>query len=252
MNDYSWISVIGVGLITGIGLIIGSVLGTYSNLSHSSISRMMSLGAGMLMAAAIVELVVEIFDNNPKVVSVAMMFGAASFSFGNYLLSKFNAENRKRCGECVAQPNEIENPGSGLAIALGTIMDAIPESLVLGLVLNSQGISVPLIAAIAIGNAPEAMSSSSGMKLAGRSVGWILTLWIGLALASSLLTLVGYELHGFLNKNFVDFTQAFGAGAILSMISEVLLPEASHKAPTCGGLLVASGFTGILLFGLLK
>lgn len=249
MSHYSWIYVVGIGLITGIGLIVGSVLGVYSNLKHSTISRIMSLGAGMLMSAAIVELVIEIFNDNPKVVSFAIIFGSMCFSFGNFLLSKFSAANRKRCGECIAQPNEIDNPGSGIAIALGTVMDAVPESLVLGMVLKSQGVSIPLIAAITIGNAPEAISSSSGMKSAGRSVVWIFSLWLGLALASGALTLVGYELHELLNKNFVDFIQAFGAGAILSMISEVLLPEASHDAPPFGGLIVASGFIGILLFG---
>lgn len=251
MNEYSGIEVFSIGLITGLGLIIGSLIGIYSKIKHSSISQIMSLGAGMLMSAAIVELVVDIFHAKPLLVSLSLLFGSISFSLGNYILSKFKASNRKRCGECVSQPSEEESPNSGLAIAIGTIMDAIPESLVLGLVLKAQGLSLPLIAAITIGNAPEALSSSSGMKLANRPVKWILSLWIGLAVVSGLLTLLGYKLHESLDENFVAATQAFGAGAILSMISEVLLPEASHDAPPFGGLIVSIGFLGILIFGIL-
>lgn len=251
MQNFSLIEVFSIGLITGLGLIFGSIIGIYSNIKHSNISQIMSLGAGMLMSAAIVELVVKIFHEKPLLVCLSILFGSISFSFGNYLLSKFKASSRKRCGECVAQPTEEEAPNSGFAIAIGTIMDAIPESIVLGLVLKTQGLSLPLIAAITIGNAPEALSSSSGMKLANRPVKWILTIWIGLAFGSGILTVFGYLLNDLLIENFISAAQAFGAGAILSMISEVLLPEASHEAPPFGGLIVSIGFLVILLFGIL-
>jgi ZIP family zinc transporter len=43
------------------------------------------------------------------------------------------AGRRNRCGDCVSQPSEAEHSGSGQAIALGVILDGIPESLVIGL-----------------------------------------------------------------------------------------------------------------------
>jgi len=249
INNYSSVFVLGIGLITGLGLILGAGIGVYSNLKHTYVARVMSLGAGMLLSAAIVELVIDIFNKKPLMTGLSLLAGAVSFSIGNLILSWYNAKNRKRCGECVSQPSEEDAPNSGLAIALGTFMDAVPESLVLGMSLKSQGFSLPLLIAITIGNAPEAMSSSSGMKSSGRSIRWIFSLWIGLALASSLLTFVGYKLHELLNQNVEYFMQAFGAGAILSMICEVLLPEAAHDSPAFGGVIASLGFISILLFG---
>ena len=56
-------------------------------------------------------------------------------------------------------------------------MDAIPEALVLGLTLKTHRPEAALIAAIALGNLPEAISGSAGMEAAGRSVKWILGVW---------------------------------------------------------------------------
>ena len=61
---------------------------------------------------------------------LTLLIGAASFSAGNAWLSAQGAQHRKRFGECVAQPTEAEMPNSGLAIAMGTAMDAVPEALV--------------------------------------------------------------------------------------------------------------------------
>jgi ZIP family zinc transporter len=81
---------------------------------------------------------------------------------------KKEVHNRKRCG-CVLQPSENDVPGSGLAITLGTVMDAVPEGIVLGLSLFTQGVNLPLILAIALGNLPEAISGSVGMLVASRT-----------------------------------------------------------------------------------
>jgi len=68
----------------------------------------------------------------------------------------------------VSQPSEAERPDSGLAIAMGTAMDAVPEALVLGLVLQMNGPDAALIAAITLGNLPEAMSASAGSAAQNR------------------------------------------------------------------------------------
>jgi ZIP family zinc transporter len=52
-------------------------------------------------------------------------------SVSNALLARFGAGHRKRCGDCVQQPRESQQPGSGVAIALGNALDGLPEALVL-------------------------------------------------------------------------------------------------------------------------
>lgn len=234
------------------GIILGSFVGTRFSFTHKSIAKTMAIAAGLLIAAATIELVIEAV----KVVTlfpaiVAFTIGAFGFSFGNSYLSNQGAQNRKRCGECVAQPSEEEQPGSGLAITLGTAMDAIPESIVLGITFFTMGIKYPLIIAIALGNFPESLSGSVGMLHAGRKRIWIYKIWGGVALMSVLLTIFGFVLAQSLPPYIVGFLQLFGAGALIAMVSETLIPEAFHESPSYTGTLVAIGFVLLLVVNLI-
>jgi zinc transporter, ZIP family len=108
-------------------------------------------------------------------------------------------------------------PNSGLAIAMGTAMDAVPEALVLGLVLHAHGPDAALI-----------------------------------AVATALLTGAGFALAGVLTEDTALLLQAFGAGALLAMVSETLLPEAAHEGPGYSGLVTAIGFAALLLLTVLS
>ena len=235
------------GAVTAAGIVVGAFLGVYAPLSHRSISRAMSLGAGLLLAAAAVELAAEVTRVSPVVGVAALLVGAAAFSTANAWLSRRGAKDRKRCGECVAQPTEAEVPSSGLAIAMGTAMDAVPEALVLGISLHAHGPNAALIAAITLGNLPEAMSASAGMRAARRSVRWILGLWLLISAATTVLTGVGYAFAGVITAHDALLLQAFGAGALLAMVAETLLPEAAHEGPAFSGLTAAVGFGALLL-----
>ena len=247
----SIITAIAWGGVPAAGIMLGTLFGIFAPLTHGTIARSMSVGAGLLLAAATVELAAEVFKVTPYMGVLALLIGAAAFSAGNAWLSSRGAQHRKRCGECVAQPSEAEMPNSGLAIAMGTAMDAVPEALVLGLVLYSHGPEVALIVAITLGNLPEAMSASAGMRAANRSVGWILWLWGLIAAATALLTGAGFAMAGTLTENTALLLQAFGAGALLAMVSETLLPEAAHEGPAYSGLVTALGFAALLLVALL-
>jgi len=98
------------------------------------------------------------------------------FSASNALLARFGAAHRKRCGDCVQQPAESQQPGSGVAIALGNGLDAIPEAMVLGIALWDRVVPLALVIASSVGNFPVALSSTAGMRAAGRSYTYIFLL----------------------------------------------------------------------------
>lgn len=231
------------------GILLGAIIGLKAHLSHHLIAKIVALACGLLIATATLEL----FQSAIRHISVisgvaALLVGSLAFSFANSLVSKIGAKNRKRCGVCVAQPSEMSNPGSGLAIMIGTAMDAVPEALVLGLSLKTQGIQYALILAIAFGNLPEAISASSGMKEAGRSQKWIFGLWSLVSIGTIILTLLGFVLAEHLSSELVAILELFGAGALLSMVSETLIPEATHDSPKYVGFIIALGFSLILMF----
>ena len=107
---------------------------------------------------------------------MGLLCGAAVFSFVNWLLSRRGAQHRKRCGECVEQPKEEQQPGSGLAIAAGTFLDGVPEGVVLGLgVLHHGAPGLGTVAAffVAIGHSPASQLVET--QLATHHGGYVVT-----------------------------------------------------------------------------
>ncbi len=239
---------LGWGALSSVGLMIGAVAGAFSGLSHFTIARAMSVAAGLLLNAALLELAGEAIRIAGSVPAVSsLLLGAAVFSAANALLARFGATNRKRCGECTPQVSEEQQPGSGRAIALGTAIDAVPEALVLGLALRHPDFPSELLIAIAVGNLPEALSGAAGMRLAGRSYRYILFLWSMIALGTAVATAAGYAALGHLGQSAPPYLQAFGAGALLAMTAETMIPEAFHNSPRFSGFLAAVGFCVVLL-----
>jgi len=239
---------LGWGALSSVGLLIGVVVGAYARLPHHTIALATSVGAGLLLAAATLELATEAIRIAGPVPAVAsLLLGAAVSSTANALLARFGAANRKRCGECTPQPSEKQRPGSGLAILLGTAIDAVPEALVLGFTLRHRDFPLALLIAIVVGNLTEALSGAAGMRHAGRSRRYILLLWSAIAIGAAVATAAGYAALGYLGQSSAPYLQAFGAGALLAMTAETMIPEAFHNGPRFSGLLAAIGFCVVLL-----
>src|SRR5215510_9776262 len=119
----------GRGLLSASGLLVGAVGGYYASLQHRTIARVMTFAAGVLLAVVAVDLLIEARDvASLHWMVMGLLFGAAVFSWVNWLLSLRGAKHRKRCGECVEQPTEEQQPGSGLAITAGTFLDGVPKA----------------------------------------------------------------------------------------------------------------------------
>jgi zinc transporter, ZIP family len=132
------------------------------------------------------------------------------------------------------------NPAT--ALALGAFLDGIPEQLVLGLGIALGGsVGVGLIAAIFVSNLPEAIGSASAMRRRGRDGPTIMRLWCAVAFVCALSTLVGYALADSLSPELQGALNGFAAGALLVMLTDSMVPEAS-KAGRTAGLATAFGF----------
>lgn len=243
-----WLQAAGWGALSASGLLIGAVGGYYTHLQHSVIARTMTFAAGVLLAVVAAELVIDASGPSSRHTVVAMLCGAAIFSCVNWWLASRGAADRKRCGECVAQPVEAEQPGSGLAIAAGTFLDGVPEGMVLGLSVVQQGApGLETVAAFFLANIPEALSSSAGMRHAGRPARYVFAVWSGIALMIGLaaaIASIALQGTGAVARGTVD---AFAAGAILALVSETMIPEAFHGSPPFNGLLLVVGFVALLI-----
>ena len=236
------------GAVSSIGLLIGAIVGSLSRLPHHAIAMAMSVGAGLLLAGVSLKVAADaIRIAGPASAALSLLLGATIVSASNALLARFGAAHRKRCGDCVQQPAESQRPGSGVAIALGNALDAVPEALVLGMALRSRMVPLALVFALSLGNFPEALSSASGLRSAGRSYTYILVLWSAIAIGTAATVAAGFVGFGSLSQAWPPRLQAFGAGALLAMTAETMIPEAFHDSPRFSGLLAASGFCLLLL-----
>jgi ZIP family zinc transporter len=236
-----------LGGVSSTGLLVGAIAGAFSRRSHHAIAMGMSIGAGLLLAAVSLKVTTDaIRIAGPLAAALSLLLGAAAFSGGNALLAQFGAAHRKRCGECVQQPSESQQPGSGVAIALGNALDAVPEAMVLGIALRDPVVPLALVIAFSAGNVPGALSSTAGMRAAGRSKTYVFLLWTAITIGAAAAIAAGYLAFGSLSHAWPPRLQAFGAGALLAMAAETMIPEAFHNSPRFSGLLAAFGF-GLLL-----
>jgi hypothetical protein len=119
-------------------------------------------------------------------VALGLLAGSVVFSAGDMALGRMGGGDRKHSGGRQAD-------GSGPAIVLGTVLDWIPESMVLGLtVLTGGAVSVAFLVAVALSNVPEAVAASSGLSRSGWTTRRILGLWLLVTVVSGLASLVGF------------------------------------------------------------
>lgn len=230
------------GLVAGGALVLGAAIAWAVRVPQKVVASVMAFGAGVLISALAFDLVDEAETTGGLVPTVlGFIAGAVVYVAANVVLARHGARHRKRSG--AEQTSESEQSGSGAAIAIGALLDGIPESVVLGLsLLGGGGVGVPVLAAIFISNLPEGLSSAAGMKRNGRSARYVFGVWGGIAVASGLAGMLGSLLLQGASPATIAVITAVAAGAILTMVADTMIPEAFERTHIYAGLLVTVGF----------
>lgn len=230
------------GLLAGSALLVGAACGYYLRVPRRVVAGVMAFGSGVLISALSFELMDEAFRRGGYDSTAAgFLGGAVAYTAANGALARYGARHRKRSGG--QQPSEGDDPGSGLAIAVGSLLDGVPESIVIGLSLLGGGaVGWVAVTAVFLSNIPEGLSSSAGMRTAGRSARYVFGIWAGIALLSGLASVAGYAVFAGLGPEVVAATTAVAAGAILAMLADTMIPEAFEEAHTAAGLITVVGF----------
>ena len=153
----------GWGTLAGSSLVIGAIVALRFHIGLRAIGLIMGFGAGVLISALSFDLVQEAVDKSTGAGwAIAGLFaGCLVFFFGDRLIDRFGGGERK-------DADGGQEGGSSLAIVLGTVLDGIPESMVIGLTIYEGGaVGAAYLAAVFISNLPESIPSTSGLASGG-------------------------------------------------------------------------------------
>lgn len=228
------------GLLGASSLLAGAGLAFLLKLPRWLTAGIMSFGCGVLISAVAYDLLEDGFDEGGILPIVGgAIAGSAAYALADWLVSRKGGQNRKQSGE---DDQQHASEGGGLAIAIGSLLDGIPESIVLGLgLLAGHGVSIAMLAAIFLSNFPEGLSSALGMRAAGRSRTYIFFLWLTIVIVSAGASLIGAAAFGGAPPQIIAAVNAVAAGALLTMVVNTMIPEAVKGEQNLTGSLVVLG-----------
>lgn len=222
------------GGVAASSLLIGYALAG-RGLSTRLIGMLMGFGAGALISAIAYELVPESALGGGRM-GAAFALGAFAFFVGDWVVDRQGGEDRKNI------PGD-QASGSGAAIFVGTLLDNVPESIVLGMGLALGGsIRVAFLVAVFISNLPEGVAGTVNLEAAGYSRRRIFWMWTALVMVSAISAGLGYNIIRWLPSADGRLAQAFAAGAMLTMLADAMMPEGFEHGGKAVGLLTVLGF----------
>jgi ZIP family zinc transporter len=225
------------GLLTAGSLVLGAGIALLLRPGHRAVGLTMAFGAGALIAAVAYELVLEGFEADAQSAAIGFWAGALTFYVGDFLIDRRGGAERK------SMHPETGLSGSALPIVLGTVLDGVPESFVLGASLQTDGVvPVAVVVGVFVSNVPEALSASTGLKESGWPASRLLAMWGAVVVVSVAAAALGYWTLDTLGDATGAFALGFAGGALLVMLADTLMPEAFELGGREAGLLTALGF----------
>lgn len=229
------------GAVGASALVVGALVAYAVTPNPRFTAIVMGLGTGVLIGSVSFELIDEAIQTaEVPAVGLLTLTGAATFTIGNWWLSRSGGGDRKDMGGA-------QQEGSPLAIVLGSVIDGIPESFVLGLTVLQGQVSTSLLTGVLLSNFPEGLASSSGLRASGWARRKVLLMWSAVVVAAGVSAALGYVLLDPAFGRTGALVQAFAAGGLLAMVSDTLLPEAFAEEGIFTGSLVAVGFAVSLM-----
>lgn len=228
MNDILYSALLGA--CAALPLLVGAWIALKWKSPDWVVGYVSSFGAGALISAIAYELVQDASEHaDAGILASALAAGAVTYFAGSRFL-----QNRAKAGG---------KSSRGLALLMGAALDGIPESFMLGIsVIAGAGISLPFLVAVVVSNFPEGMASGAELKGNPKyTARHILGMWAIVVCLSAVAAAAG----AFTGDRFPQggpISQAFAAGALLTMLTDDLIPESRERAGLGAGLVVTLGF----------
>jgi ZIP family zinc transporter len=218
-------------------LLIGAGIGLALRPTAPVVGAVLGFGAGALVSAVAFELTEEAYAlGGADTVALGLALGALTYFGADHVIDSRGGERRM-------SPMGEQSEGTSTSLLLGAVLDGIPESAVIGISLIAGGeVGVAVLGAVFLSNLPESLSAANGMRRADHGPGAILLTWSAVVAVCAVAAALGYGLLDGASGNVTGLIQAFAGGAVLTMLADVMFPEAFRQGGKAVGLLTTLGF----------
>ncbi|WP_226037252.1 ZIP family metal transporter [Aquibacillus saliphilus] len=229
------------GTLAASATLLGALIVLQFSIPKRIIGFIMALGTGALIGATTYELLEGALEISGFLeIAIGFLGGALVFTILDILVSRKGGRQRKK-SEKDNDQNSSGSEESSLGLFIGTVMDTLPESAMIGMSLIGGGsVSLALVISIFISNLPEGLSSTVGLQKHGFSKKKIIILWLFVVFFSALSSLGGVMLES-ASDSIKAIMSAFAGGAIISMVASTMMPEAYKEGGPSVGFITAIG-----------
>jgi ZIP family zinc transporter len=219
----------GWGFLAQSSLLVAGLLVCWVKVPTKLVGILGGFGAGAMIAAVSFDLLPEAEAHiEPWQTGVWMLVGVAVFLLADAFVER-------RFGS--------EGPGGAMGIVVGSVVDGVPESAILGIQVGAGlTISLSFVAAVFISNIPQAIAPSADLAAGGWGPRRLGGLWLLVVLACGVAAALGFlgtDLTGAVQG---DRAAALAAGGLLAMLTNSLMPFSFERGGALAGAATALGF----------
>jgi ZIP family zinc transporter len=220
---------LGWGLLAQSSLLVAGLVVCWVTVPTKLIGILGGFGAGAMIAAVSFDLLPEAqADLDSWQMGLWMMVGVAVFLLADRIVER-------RFGS--------EGAGGAMGIVVGSVVDGVPESMILGIQVGTGlVISLGFVAAVFISNIPQAIAPSADLAAGGWSPRKLGGLWLLVVLACGAAAALGYLATDLMGGVQGERAAALAAGGLLAMLTNSLIPFSFERGGSLAGAATALGF----------
>ncbi|HEU6444367.1 MAG TPA: hypothetical protein VFL61_04845, partial [Gaiellaceae bacterium] len=210
-----------LGLAAQSSLLIAGLFAVWVNVPARIVGLLGGFGSGALIAAVSFDLIDEAAELDNIELAVWMLFGAALFIGGDYVVER-------RFGS--------EGQGGAMGIVVGSVVDGVPESIIFGIqVATGYPISASFLGSVWVSNIPQSIAPSADLAAGGWTARRLGTLWGAVVVAAGAAAAIGYLAASNLAVADGDRMAALAAGGVLAMLTTSLMPFSQERGGSLAG-----------------
>jgi len=219
----------GWGFLAQSSLLIAGLLVCWVTVPTKVVGILGGFGAGAMIAAVSFDLLpeaeahIELWQTG-----LWMLVGVAVFLLADQFVER-------RFGS--------EGAGGAMGIVVGSVVDGVPESAILGIQVGiGITISLGFVAAVFISNIPQAVAPSADLAASRWGPRKLGRLWLLVVLACGVAAALGFLGTDLTGAVVGDRAAALAAGGLLAMLTNSLIPFSFERGGSLAGAATALGF----------